>query len=281
MTAILPANEMAYFQRLAEVETAHWWSRGMWRLASYWLAHALRGKRGLRALDLGCGTGLTVARLARRPEIGEVLGLDPSREALLRAHRHGFKLIRGSALALPFEDQNFDIITCFDVFQHLLEGEDARAAREIRRVLRPGGLALLRANARSWHPEGTCKGKQYRLAELAAMLERAGLMVRRASYANCVPALAQEARDRAIARLRPRGPKLSNHSGLRITVPAPWLNRMMGGLASAEALLAGLVGCSLPFGHSTLVLVERRAMAEAGCFSTAAWTEDLRILSCE
>ncbi|HEV3120569.1 MAG TPA: methyltransferase domain-containing protein [Isosphaeraceae bacterium] len=273
MTAILPTNEVAYFERLAEVESAHWWSRGMWRIASYWLARALRGKRGLSALDVGCGTGFTAARLASRLEIGEVIGLDPSREALMQARRHGCHWVRGSALDLPFASESIDIVTCFDVFQHLLDGADATAASEIRRVLRPGGVALLRANARSWLPEGARAGKQFRLAELTAVIEKAGLNVRRASYANCLPAFAQELRDRANARLRPRVVRPSNHSGLRITVPGRLVNRMMGGVASAEALLAGPGGCALPFGHSTLVLAERVAAARPGQSETAVRTE--------
>ena len=43
-TAVTPAltiDDPAYFDRLAEVEAAHWWSLGMWRLASHWLDAAL------------------------------------------------------------------------------------------------------------------------------------------------------------------------------------------------------------------------------------------------
>ena len=281
MTAILPTNELAYFERLAEVESAHWWSRGMWRLASYWLAQALRGRCGLKALDVGCGTGLTAARLASRPEIGEVIGIDPSREALLRARRHGCHWVRGSAQDLPLASGSVDLVTCLDVFQHLLDGADATAACEIHRVLRPGGIALLRTNAQSWLPEGTHAGKQYRLAELIGVMEKAGLRVRRASYANCLPAFAQELRDRASARLRPRGAKPSNHAGLRIQVPGRLVNRMMGGVASAEAFLAGPGGCALPFGHSTLVLAENCAFARARQSEPTIRTEREGIRICE
>ena len=43
-------DEPGYFERLARVESGHWWSRAMWRLASGWLAGAIEGRRGLVAL---------------------------------------------------------------------------------------------------------------------------------------------------------------------------------------------------------------------------------------
>src|SRR4051812_43708608 len=120
MTTAPTIDDPAYFARLAEVEAAHWWSLGMWRIASCWLADAVRGRRGLRALDVGCGTGLGAVRLAGRPEVGHVVGLDPSPEALAHARRlHGFPLVLGSVLDLPFDSACFDVVTCFDVIQHV------------------------------------------------------------------------------------------------------------------------------------------------------------------
>jgi ubiquinone/menaquinone biosynthesis C-methylase UbiE len=141
-------DEPGYFERLARVEAGHWWSRAMWRLASDWLSKAIRGRRGLEALDIGCGAGLSLIRLAGHREIGQVVGLEPDSGALRLARLHqGFQIDQGSALELPFEKQSFDLITCLDVLQHLPAGGDRVAAREIARVLRPGGVALVRSNS--------------------------------------------------------------------------------------------------------------------------------------
>jgi ubiquinone/menaquinone biosynthesis C-methylase UbiE len=261
MNPILTRDEAAYFERLAEVEAAHWWSRGMWRLASHWLKSALRGKLGLRALDVGCGTGMNLARLATQPEIDEVVGLDFSRKALARARRHSQNRIRGSALSLPFEDRCFDVVTAFDVLQHLPDRTDTHAAREIRRVLRAGGYALVRANSTNTLSQSAFAGTHYRLRELTSLLEKAGLAVIRASYANCIPALAQEIAD----RWRERGSNAikapESRAGLRIQIPAPWANRLLGGVSAAEAFLAGPLRSPLPYGHSTLVLARRPVRA--------------------
>lgn len=254
MTTPLSIEQPAYFDRLAEVETTHWWSLGMWRLAAYWLGSAVRGRRGLRALDVGCGTGATTLRLARRPEIGSVVGLEPSPAAL--AHARGIALVRASALALPFEGGRFDVVTCFDVLQHLPEGGDRRAVSELRRVLRRGGVALVRSNARGWGAEPERPGGGYRLGDLVEIFEQAGLAVERATHANCLPALAQEVRGRLFGIGRQRdgaGPHPAG-AGLRIRMPHPLVNRLMGGVSAAEAAVAGRFPARLPFGHSTMIL---------------------------
>jgi SAM-dependent methyltransferase len=252
MTSLLTIDHPAYFDRLAEVEAAHWWARGMWRLAGHWLDAALNRRSGLHALDVGCGTGETALRLTRRPEIVRVVGLDPSPAALAHARRrHGFPLVLGSALELPFDDAGFDVATCFDVLQHLPERTDRRAATELYRVLRPGGIALIRANARAGR---RVEDAGYRLDTLTEVFASTGFSIRRASYANCLPALAHELRGRLLSGSRSGHPA---GGGLRIKMPPPWLNRIMGGVTAIEAAIAGRLAVPLPFGHSTLLLAVR------------------------
>jgi SAM-dependent methyltransferase len=254
MTSLLTIDHPAYFDRLAEVEAAHWWARGMWRLGAHWLDDALKGRSGLHALDVGCGTGETALRLARRPEIAHVVGLDASRQALAHARRqHDFPLVLGSVLDLPFDDAGFDVVTCFDVLQHLPERTDRRAAAELRRMLRPGGVALIRANTNA-RADRCVEDAGYRLDALTEVFASSGFLIRRASYANCLPALAQELR----GRLRPG--RRSGHpsgGGLQIRMRPPWLNRLMGGVATIEAAIAGRFAIPLPFGHSTMLLAVR------------------------
>jgi SAM-dependent methyltransferase len=246
----LTIDDPAYFERLAEVEAEHWWSQGMWRIAAWWLDAALHGRHGLHALDVGCGTGLTAVRLARRPEIDRVVGLDPSPAALTHArHRHGFPLVLGSTLALPFASASFDVLTCFDVLQHLPSGSLLQAAGELRRVLRPGGIALVRSNS---EPEPAQTGGS-RLEFLRSSFFTSGFTVRRASHANCLPAVGQELRARLKRRNESGRP---DGGGLRIGMPHPWINRFLGGVATTEAFIAGRLAARLPYGHSTMLLAE-------------------------
>lgn len=254
-------DEPGYFERLARVEARHWWSRAMWRLASGWLERAIRGRSGLAALDVGCGAGLSLVRLAGHREVARVVGLEPSPGALRLARRHrAFELVQGSVLALPFADGCFDVVTCFDVLQHLPDGGDRRAADEIARVLRPGGVAVVRSNSAGFGPGRGSGGPSYRLGELAGVLGDSGLRVRRASYANGLPALAQEVRGRLRFLAGARGRSWRPHpsgGGLRVDVPSPRINRLMGGVAAFERRASAAIGVPLPFGHSTMVLADR------------------------
>ena len=85
-----------------------------------------------RVLDAGCGEGVLVEQYAGRLAIE---GLDPNYTA---PH-----VRQGSLAALPYPDEAFDRVLCLDVLEHLAYEEQPRALAEIRRVLRPGGEALV------------------------------------------------------------------------------------------------------------------------------------------
>lgn len=253
MTPLLTVENPAYFAQLAAIESRHWWSLAMWKVVSHWLDASLVGRSHLRALDIGCGAGQTIRRLGLRPEITSVVGLDPSPEALRHARRHGSALLLGSALELPFSDRLFDVVTCFDVLQHVSPGSDQHAASEIYRVLSPGGLAVVRSNA-----QGLSRNRAvYTLHALVDVLSGAGLHVENATYVNTLPALSQEIRGRLSRRRDGRSTSHPAGGGLTIRMPHPALNRLLGLVSSAEAWIAGRLRLPLPFGHSTLLLARR------------------------
>jgi ubiquinone/menaquinone biosynthesis C-methylase UbiE len=102
---------------------------------------------GARVLDAGCGSGKMTIPLARAGY--RVVGLDLVREGLQEIRGRGdFDLVTGDVRSLPFKDDSFDAVVCYDVLQHLLEPERVRAAEEIRRVLVPGGIAFIEAFGR-------------------------------------------------------------------------------------------------------------------------------------
>lgn len=94
-----------------------------------------------RLLDCGCGYGFTLRMLAELTQ-AELVGLDgdPERVAhTLRALRRydTVSAITGDAQNLPFDEATFDRVVCSEVLEHL--PDDARAVRELARVLKPGG----------------------------------------------------------------------------------------------------------------------------------------------
>jgi ubiquinone/menaquinone biosynthesis C-methylase UbiE len=94
-----------------------------------------------RALDVGCGTGALTRVLAGWPNVGAVVGLDPSPILLDRARREsthsGITFEMGDARTLPFDTASFDLTLFHTTLCHVPEPE--RALAEALRVLRPGG----------------------------------------------------------------------------------------------------------------------------------------------
>lgn len=96
--------------------------------------------RGLRVLDLGCGTGHISVMMEPH---NRVVSFDPALEGvkITRARRRtagGF--VVGGGEALPFRNDSFDAVLLIDVLEHI--PDDRTVAREACRVLRPGGWVL-------------------------------------------------------------------------------------------------------------------------------------------
>ena len=90
---------------------------------------------GRSVLEVGCGTGLVMARVARFA--ASVRGIDVSPGMLARARALGLLVQEASATALPFPDATFDVVYTFKVLAHVEPVEAALA--EMARVTRPGG----------------------------------------------------------------------------------------------------------------------------------------------
>jgi ubiquinone/menaquinone biosynthesis C-methylase UbiE len=109
-------------------------------------AVALPRVRGRDLLEVGCGTGLVLQRLA--PHARRAVGVDLSEGMLRRAAARGLRVVQGDAVRLPFRDATFDVVVSFKVLAHVERIDDALA--EMARVVRPGGhLVLEFYNARS------------------------------------------------------------------------------------------------------------------------------------
>ncbi|WP_193222191.1 class I SAM-dependent methyltransferase [Alkalilimnicola sp. S0819] len=112
-----------------------------------------------RIVDVGCGTGPVVAGLWERGY--RALGLDCApdmlalgRQRLVALGGDPALLAEGDVTALPYEEGSVDCVVCLGVISYVPDPQ--RALREIYRVLRPGGLALVsfrnRFNPVLWDP---------------------------------------------------------------------------------------------------------------------------------
>jgi ubiquinone/menaquinone biosynthesis C-methylase UbiE len=130
-------------------------------------------------LDVGCGGGRTVARLAAAATEGKVYGIDYSEESVAASQRTNrqaieegrVEILHASVSRLPFPDQMFDLVTAVET--HYYWPDLNADLKEILRVLKPGGALVLIAEA--------YKGGKYdRLLQRLEVLQQRGIM----SYAH-------------------------------------------------------------------------------------------------
>lgn len=110
---------------------------------------ARRFATGRRVLDIGCGTGYGIADLSRTAT--RAIGVDSSPDAFQTASAGNAFVIRASATALPFAHDSFDLITAFEVIEHLHDWEQMLA--EASRVLRRHGLFLVSTPNKRYYAE--------------------------------------------------------------------------------------------------------------------------------
>src|SRR5438270_1710842 len=102
---------------------------------------------GASVLDVGCGTGEIEERLAAKYPQSTFVGIDLEETHLARARQRCAKFGRrvqfqtADALAIPFPDEQFDLVVCRHVLQAVSDAP--QVLKEIRRVLKPGGRAHL------------------------------------------------------------------------------------------------------------------------------------------
>jgi SAM-dependent methyltransferase len=177
---------------------------------------------GKRLLEVGCGTGLVLARLA--PHAASAVGVDLSPGMLARARERGLDVREGSATALPFEAGSFDVVCSFKVLAHV--PDIRRALLEVERVLTPSGVAVLEFYNRH--------SLRY-LARLAGGARRIGRAHREDDISTRWDTPA------TIHAAMPGGLSIERFVGVRIVTPAAALHRLplVGeGLAGAERGLA-------------------------------------------
>jgi ubiquinone/menaquinone biosynthesis C-methylase UbiE len=141
------AREIEHHRKIAERAEIIWnWDspagqRRAERRAALFTSHA-QLEPGRRALELGCGTGVFLERVARSG--AEIRGLDLSEDLLAKARarlagRPNVALDQGNAEAMPYPDADFDAVYGSSVLHHL---DLDQALRESHRVLKPGGRAV-------------------------------------------------------------------------------------------------------------------------------------------
>jgi SAM-dependent methyltransferase len=232
----------------SRAEATHFWFRGFREFLTPVIRDLSRGRRDLRIIDCGCGTGHNI-RLLR--SYGRVVGFDLNESGVAMTRASGATVVRGDVAQAPFASALFDIATSFDVMQCL--EPDAAAVREMARLVRPGGAVVVTMAAlemlRGDHSLSWQEVRRYTPAMARQLFTQAGLRVERVSFlfGSLFPLMLTV---RLVQRLL--RPFRTYRPDIDIAIPAAPVNGLLTALVTAEARVARHV--SLPIGSSLLVV---------------------------
>lgn len=184
-----------------DIEKNHWWWEGRRQI----LRQSIGKKKGLKILDIGCGTGETLSFLDEYLPKPALYGVDSSPVAIKYAKRRGHKnILKVDAKKLPFENNTFDYILLLDVIEHIKN--DTAVLIEAKRVLKNKGKIIITTPALQfiWSEHDRAQGhfRRYVRRRIRKIAESAKLSIKRISYFNFFlsPAIIGI---RLLSRLRP------------------------------------------------------------------------------
>ena len=236
------------YAEMAEIEKNHWWFVGR-RAVAFDVLKRTHAQGTL--LDIGLGTGYN-ARLFKK--IGfAVDGLDPAPEAIEFATTIApdISVIQAPFPSMEVKSDAYDVAALLDVVEHL--EDDEAALREVRRGLKPGGIAIITVPAFRFlwtkHDERAHHFRRYRKSELVHAIRAAGLEPEFVSYYNffLFP---------LIALVRIVTKTLGREEGSDFDRTPGFLNVILATIFGSERFL--LRFSPLPFGVSLIAVVRKR-----------------------
>lgn len=171
------------YSELYNLEKDYWWHVGKRQITFDLIKTYVTGSKE-DALDIGCGAGLAVEELGK--VFNKVSGLDVSPEALSFCRKRGLNnLVLSSVDNINSPDRSFDLITAFDVLEHV---DDQKALQECHRILRPSGIIIVTVPAYqslwSYWDEMLGHKRRYNIKSLGTILENSGFKIIKISHSN-------------------------------------------------------------------------------------------------
>ncbi len=251
-------RDYASFER----EMSSWWYVARRSLLREFVSQALSEKREARILDMGGNAELAFDEPSRFRVVNQHSTLAAS---AFQQVRGASNLVCSSPDELAFSSNCFDVVVAGDFLQSV--PDDRTALRELRRVLKDGGVLCLTVPAYAflWSEEDEHRGnyRRYRTSELRRKLTTCGFEVQRASYFVTAPFLPL-----VLGRLANSIFRTSTRSDRRVSKRAHIANTAMTLLLDGER--QALHHINLPFG-TTVVCWARKPSLVAERITVPAW----------
>jgi SAM-dependent methyltransferase len=171
------------YKNIYDNEEKHFYYVGYHKILLSLIDKHLGKKKKLKILDAGCGTGLFAKKLKR---FGNVYGIDASLDAVTFARKRGLNIKKASISRLPFKSNYFDLVVSNDVICHKSIKNDQEVVKELTRVLKPGGVLLLKLPAFSWlmgaHDKQVHTKKRYTNHDVETFLKRSNNKLIKSTY---------------------------------------------------------------------------------------------------
>jgi SAM-dependent methyltransferase len=250
----------AFFDGLAAVEEKHFWFVARNTLIVNLLVRCFPNASSF--LEIGCGTGIVLAAIARARQWDKLVGSELHPSGLATARKRlgpSAEFLQMDTRCITLVDA-FDVIGAFDVLEHI--EEDRSVLASVHRALKRGGGVILTVPQHPWlwsrSDDIGHHVRRYRRTELAEKVTAAGFRVLfSGSFMTALLPLMVASR----LMSRPRGWRTPSkieyavESDSELTVPAP-INALLRSILQIE-VQATLAGLRLPIGGSRVIAAVR------------------------
>lgn len=244
--------EKRLFDIAVDLEEVHWWSVSRRKIIETVINNYIKdlGKNAC-ALDIGSGTGINFNILSKYTQNISGMEYDPYAIELSNKNNN-FNVLQGSLPDnIPFPDEKFDLVTLFDVLEHI--DDDINSLKNILAKVKPGGYFLMTVPAYQFlwskHDETVEHKRRYTLNELLNKMENFNISIKYKSYFNTylLPLIV------AIRFFRSKVSSLKNQDD--VFLPSKPINFLLRLIMSSERFI--IKRGSLPFGVSIIVLAQK------------------------
>lgn len=238
-----------FYKDYFRLEKEHWLFKVRRKIFLYFIEKY--AKPGSKIFDFGCGSGYLVGGLQKMGY--DVCGIDFEEEAINYGFSSGVKNLKiGTGNAIDYADASFDMVTAFDVLEHIKDEKPSLG--ELFRVLKPGGKMIISVPAYQWlwgvQDEVSHHFRRYTINSLTFVInEFPQLKMVRKTYYNILlfPAI-------ALVRLLSRWFDIKNRSS-DFEIDNRALSACFYFIFNLETYLLKFI--NFPFGVSILVILEK------------------------
>ena len=179
--------ERIVYDRMAELDTRHWWYRARREVLAALIARAVKPPKDARILEIGCGTGHNLSMLGQFGHV-DAIELDEAARDVASA-RLGRPVLGARLPGLDgVPEASYDMVALLDVLEHV--EEDRESLRSIAKRLKPGGAILITVPAFQWmwsaHDVVNHHQRRYSKRTLNAAIADAGLKADFVGYFNSI-----------------------------------------------------------------------------------------------